>query len=101
MDVGIWLNDSGSYQLACSDVSPDLVDDATVIVAVRASRGRTDGSVPLVIFHCSSSNGRGPRCAGWYQDALVSQGVEGSEAVILAGGVKAWEKDFPGDVISI
>src|SRR5208282_231280 len=32
------------------------------------------GKVPIVIFYCSSSNGRGPRCAGWFQDTLDEAG---------------------------
>lgn len=47
-------------------------------------------SIPLLIFYCSSSNGRGPRCAGWYQDALKEAGNDYSEAVVLAGGIKKW-----------
>jgi arsenical-resistance protein 2 len=44
-----------------------------------------------VIFHCSSSNGRGPRCAGWYADYLVAHSLtEHSEALVLKGGIKAW-----------
>jgi len=48
------------------------------------------GNIPLVIFYCSSSNGRGPRCAGWFQDALDEAGGKLAEAVVLAGGIKAW-----------
>ncbi|GAA5989456.1 hypothetical protein JCM10908_000481 [Rhodotorula pacifica] len=49
-----------------------------------------------VIFHCQSSSGRGPRCAGWYQDALDEAGIkkEESEAVVLTGGIKEWIKLF-------
>jgi hypothetical protein len=52
---------------------------------------KTFGSIPLVIFYCSSSNGRGPRCAGWFQDALDDAGITSSEAIVLAGGIKQWE----------
>jgi len=47
-----------------------------------------------VIFYCSSSNGRGPRCAGWYQDHLTAQGNTESRAYVMAGGVKAWLEKF-------
>ena len=79
--------------------------------------------IPKIIFHCSSSNGRGPRCAGWYQDALDSsreagndesnagvrageggaerEGKAGSEAFVLVGGLKAWLKEFPGETIGL
>ncbi|KAJ3497787.1 hypothetical protein NLJ89_g10301 [Agrocybe chaxingu] len=51
-----------------------------------------------VIFYCQSSNGRGPRSAGWYQDYLDAQG-EGSHkstAYVLKGGIKNWLKMFEG-----
>jgi arsenical-resistance protein 2 len=47
--------------------------------------------IPLVIFYCGSSNGRAPRCAGWYADALLKAGKEGdSQSLILEGGIKGW-----------
>jgi arsenical-resistance protein 2 len=48
------------------------------------------GNIPLVIFYCSSSNGRGPRCAGWFQDTLNEVGNKESEALVLTGGIKSW-----------
>jgi arsenical-resistance protein 2 len=62
--------------------------------------------IPQVIFHCSSSNGRGPRCAGWYQDALdnnekilteMAIGTN-SKAYVLTGGIKAWVGAYPEEV---
>ncbi|GAA5964658.1 hypothetical protein JCM21900_005008 [Sporobolomyces salmonicolor] len=52
-----------------------------------------------VIFHCQSSNGRGPRCAGWYQDALNDAGIKRnvSESMVLTGGIKAWVERFGRD----
>ncbi|KAA1475295.1 Rhodanese-like protein [Dentipellis sp. KUC8613] len=47
-----------------------------------------------VVFYCGSSNGRGPRVAGWYQDALGAQGITTSRAVVLEGGIKAWVQKF-------
>lgn len=57
------------------------------------------------MFHCQSSSGRGPRCAGWYQDALERQAAEGgaapstsqSKAVVLTGGIKEWLKQYGDD----
>lgn len=46
--------------------------------------------VPLVIFYCTSSHGRGPRCAGWYQDTLNEDGSKKSESIVLVGGIKLW-----------
>ncbi|KAI0041387.1 Rhodanese-like protein [Auriscalpium vulgare] len=51
--------------------------------------------IPKVIFHCQSSAGRGPRCAGWYADALPADAR--SESLILEGGIKAWLEKFAGD----
>ncbi|KAJ7151042.1 Rhodanese-like domain-containing protein [Mycena filopes] len=55
--------------------------------------------VPLVVFHCNSCKpgGRGPRTAGWYQDALDAKGVGTSRAVVLEGGIKAWIEAFGED----
>ncbi|PFH48233.1 hypothetical protein AMATHDRAFT_49679 [Amanita thiersii Skay4041] len=51
-----------------------------------------------VIFYCGSSNGRGPRCAGWYQDYLDAVGAEHkSQAYVLEGGVKEWLTRFTGE----
>lgn len=58
----------------------------------RSTWVETFGTIPLVIFYCSSSNGRGPRCAGWFQDALDDAGCRTSEAIVLAGGIKQWEE---------
>ncbi|KAJ7637078.1 Rhodanese-like domain-containing protein [Roridomyces roridus] len=56
-------------------------------------------SVPLVIFHCNSckAGGRGPRTAGWYQDALDSVSVQTSRAVVLQGGIKGWIAGYGED----
>ncbi|KAJ3388281.1 hypothetical protein HDU84_009865 [Entophlyctis sp. JEL0112] len=47
-------------------------------------------NIPLVIFFCNSSSGRGPRCARWYQDALNDSGIRTSQGLILKGGIKEW-----------
>jgi rhodanese-related sulfurtransferase len=53
------------------------------------------GKIPIVIFHCSSSQGRATRCAGWLQDTLPP----GSQCkvFILDGGMKAWRARFGED----
>ncbi|KAF8896114.1 S-adenosyl-L-methionine-dependent methyltransferase [Infundibulicybe gibba] len=53
------------------------------------------GNTKEVIFYCGSSAGRGPRCAGWYQDYLDAEGTQGSSAKILEGGIKGWLNKFP------
>lgn len=50
---------------------------------------------PIVVFHCSASRGRGPRCAQWYADELERRGCTTSESVILEGGIKAWQQQYP------
>ncbi|KAF9479959.1 NAD(P)-binding protein [Pholiota conissans] len=51
-----------------------------------------------VIFYCQSSNGRGPRCAGWYQDYLDAHaGEHNSQAYVLTDGIKNWLKTFKGE----
>ena len=58
--------------------------------------------MPLVIFYCSSSNGRGPRCAAWFQDTLDEMGATDSRALVLLGGIKRWaetQKDLTDDVM--
>ncbi|GAA6027780.1 hypothetical protein JCM8097_001713 [Rhodosporidiobolus ruineniae] len=51
-----------------------------------------------VIFHCSSSKGRGPRCAGWYQDAVHAAGLQNtSSGAVLTGGVVAWQEMYGKD----
>jgi len=55
-----------------------------------------------VIFYCQSSNGRGPRCAAWYQDYLnelhAKEGIEiASSALVLKGGIKNWLAKFGED----
>ena len=41
-----------------------------------------------------SSSGRGPRCAGWFADHLVDNGIKEDQvrSVVLEGGIKGWVK---------
>lgn len=55
--------------------------------------------VKLVVFHCNRSNGRGPRAAGWYADALQQHlGIDDDEVAtrvgIVVGGIVAWEETY-------
>ncbi|KAF8478833.1 hypothetical protein JB92DRAFT_3045571 [Gautieria morchelliformis] len=54
-------------------------------------------AVPEVFFYCGSSNGRGPRVAGWYQDWLNTYGITSSKALVLNGGIKAWVERYGTD----
>ncbi|KIW74962.1 hypothetical protein Z517_11733 [Fonsecaea pedrosoi CBS 271.37] len=53
----------------------------------------TAANIPLVIFYCGSSGGRGTRAAGWLADYIADQGQQATTAlqsVILKGGIKGW-----------
>ncbi|KAF8157807.1 S-adenosyl-L-methionine-dependent methyltransferase [Crassisporium funariophilum] len=54
-------------------------------------------NTPRVIFYCQSSQGRGPRCAGWYQDFLDTNGDHKSMSYTLKGGVKNWLTRYSGE----
>ncbi|KAF8581209.1 hypothetical protein K439DRAFT_1636366 [Ramaria rubella] len=56
----------------------------------RDTFGERFKGVPEVFFYCGSSNGRGPRVAGWYQDWLDANDTTSSRALVLSGGIKAW-----------
>ncbi|KAJ9619885.1 hypothetical protein H2203_008159 [Taxawa tesnikishii (nom. ined.)] len=51
--------------------------------------------VEWVVFTCGSSNGRGPRCAGWFLDYIRSIGEEDMQVMTLEGGIKGWVKAGP------
>ncbi|EGO04041.1 hypothetical protein SERLA73DRAFT_158418 [Serpula lacrymans var. lacrymans S7.3] len=59
-----------------------------------ANLHKTFGLKKQVIFYCNSSNGRGPRCAAWYQDFLDEHGYTQSRAYVMQGGAKAWLDKF-------
>lgn len=55
------------------------------------------GKVPLAIFYCGTSRGRGTRAAGWFADYIAAQETADTkndgfriESVILRGGIKGW-----------
>ncbi|KIV81874.1 hypothetical protein PV11_04024 [Exophiala sideris] len=64
----------------------------------------TAARIPLVIFYCGSSQGRGTRAAGWLADLIAHKSKSTStpksestgdfvlESVILKGGIKGWVK---------
>ncbi|GAO15709.1 hypothetical protein UVI_02018780 [Ustilaginoidea virens] len=55
--------------------------------------------VRTIIFYCGSSNGRGPRCAGWMQDYLDEVGDASMTAAVLKGGIKGWQKEYNGEMM--
>ncbi|KAF2270722.1 hypothetical protein CC78DRAFT_550329 [Lojkania enalia] len=48
--------------------------------------------VKQVAFYCGASNGRGPRCSGWFADYLAEKGDTIMQSLTLAGGIKGWVK---------
>ncbi|WPH01046.1 Hypothetical protein R9X50_00388100 [Acrodontium crateriforme] len=49
--------------------------------------------IEWVVFYCGSSNGRGPRCAGWFLEFVrnVAQDPD-MQVMVLEGGIKGWVK---------
>jgi arsenical-resistance protein 2 len=39
-----------------------------------------------------ASNGRGPRCAGWFTDYIAEKGDDSIRSLTLEGGIKGWVK---------
>ncbi|KAJ3026759.1 hypothetical protein HK097_006304 [Rhizophlyctis rosea] len=77
---------SGHVPGAVNLVEQDLVKDAAP--AVEAQK-----DVPLLIFYCGKSQGRGPRAAHAYQQALEAAGKkEGQEVLVLKGGIVGWKE---------
>ncbi|KAH8725309.1 Rhodanese-like domain-containing protein [Phaeosphaeriaceae sp. PMI808] len=48
--------------------------------------------VKKVAFYCGSSNGRGPRCSGWFADYIAEKGDSEIQSLTLGGGIKGWVK---------
>ncbi|KAJ8112156.1 hypothetical protein OPT61_g5414 [Boeremia exigua] len=48
--------------------------------------------VKRVAFYCGSSNGRGPRCSGWFADYIADSGDSQIQSLTLEGGIKGWVK---------
>ncbi|KAF1840460.1 uncharacterized protein K460DRAFT_296684 [Cucurbitaria berberidis CBS 394.84] len=92
-----------SREEALSDISsPDLL-----IVDVRRTDyegGTIRGSInlPAQSFYMNravlyqlckrSSNGRGPRCSGWFADYIAEKGDDHITSLTLGGGIKGWVK---------
>lgn len=39
-----------------------------------------------------ASNGRGPRCAGWFADYIAEKKDDQIKSLTLGGGIKGWVK---------
>lgn len=92
---------SKRHQPSRSDIPSDLTESHYYIESVRLNISNdAHDRYSHVVFHCSSSNGRGPRCAAWYEDALLDKGIK-TNAYILTGGIKKWIELYPSEVVRI
>ncbi|KAI8939927.1 hypothetical protein NX059_003655 [Plenodomus lindquistii] len=48
--------------------------------------------IKRVAFYCGSSNGRGPRCSGWFADYITERNESQIVSLTLGGGIKGWVK---------
>ncbi|KAH7240071.1 Rhodanese-like domain-containing protein [Fusarium redolens] len=71
----------GSINLPAQSLYPAIPTLYTVCKAA---------GIHTIIWYCGSSQGRGPRAAGWFRDYLASQGDKETRSVILRGGIKGW-----------
>ena len=95
------MYDPKRHQSPRSDIPPDPTKPHLYIEPVRLNiLNEAHGRYSHVVFHCSSSNGRGPRCAAWYEDALLEKGMK-TNAYTLTGGIKKWLELYPSEVIRI
>ena len=78
---------AGSINLPAHTFYPSRRD----IVQLLATSKQT------LVFYCNSSNGRGPRCAGWARDTLEQLGITNVEVKIMDGGAKAFLAKFADD----
>jgi len=61
----------------------------------RLCQGDGLSVISRVVFYCGSSNGRGPRCAGWFAEYVATRCAElgvpvSPDVFILEGGIKGW-----------
>lgn len=63
----------------------------------RLCQGDGHSVISRVMFYCGSSNGRAPRCAGWFADYVAHRAAaeghanfESPEVFTLEGGIKGW-----------
>jgi arsenical-resistance protein 2 len=95
------MYDPKRHQPPRSDISSNLTKPHLYIEPVRLNiANEAHDRYSHVVFHCSSSNGRGPRCAAWYEDALLEKGMK-TNAYVLTGGIKKWIELYPSEVVRI
>jgi arsenical-resistance protein 2 len=45
-----------------------------------------------MLKHAGASNGRGPRCSGWFADYIADKDDNQITSLTLGGGIKGWVK---------
>lgn len=86
----------------------DIITAAHSTTTAMTSSARSSGL--RVVLFCGSSQGRGPRCAGWLRDALKEEEEEAQQAgasktcaadtlrvMIMEGGIKRFVAKYGGD----
>lgn len=99
---GLSCHDPRRNQSACPDLFPHIINRDSSASAVRSIsiQALLMDRYTHVVFHCSSSRGRGPRCAAWYADALEANGLP-VNAYVLSGGIKAWMSKYAQDSVAV
>lgn len=69
---------------------------AHTIYPSRSDLARTLSRYDQVITFCGSSQGRGPRAAGWLRDAMKQGGYK-TEVLVMEGGIKGFVKAYGDD----
>ncbi|KAF8554127.1 NAD(P)-binding protein [Imleria badia] len=89
VDLTRSINQGGHVRGSVQQPAQTFYDDLTTFYGQHKETKQ-------VIFYCGSSNGRGPRCAKWYQDYLDRQGNTESKAFCMTGGAKEWVSSYKG-----
>lgn len=63
----------------------------------RKDASRMLSGYEKVITFCGSSQGRGPRAAGWLRDAMKDEGYK-AEVLVMEGGIKGFVKAYGDDL---
>lgn len=73
---------------------------AHTIYPSRQDLARLLSRYDQVITFCGSSQGRGPRAAGWLRDAF-KDGDYNTEVLVMEGGIKGFVKAYGDDLTLI
>ncbi|KAK1920582.1 hypothetical protein DB88DRAFT_503455 [Papiliotrema laurentii] len=97
------LHDSSSDSVIVVDVRRTDIEDPMAFLisnAINLPAQTFFHTLPAVIPLFQRSQGRGPRCAAWYEDALVERKLP-VNAYVLSGGIKAWASKYRDEVVPV